>query len=64
MSAELLTCPSCGGDRVTLVEETSYMANSGKHFCHSVKMQDSNAKSTCLDCGWTGQRKDLEWGNK
>lgn len=59
MPIEILSCPSCGGDQVTLVEETSYMANSGKHYCHSVKMQDIDAKSNCLDCGWSGQHKDL-----
>jgi hypothetical protein len=59
MSAELLTCPSCGGDRVVLYEETSYMANSGEHYCHSIKMQDPNAKASCLDCQWSGQHDQL-----
>ena len=59
MSDAILTCPECGSDQVACTAEQMFMANSGDHYCHSVKDHDSNAQATCLACRWTGQRKDL-----
>lgn len=56
---KLLTCPACGSEKVTLRAETSYMANTGDFFCHSVKTHDSDATSTCLDCDWIGKHFQL-----
>lgn len=55
-----LKCPECGGENVTLTHEQMFMANTGEHYCHSVKTQDSDSKSKCLDCQWEGTRADLE----
>lgn len=54
-----LKCPECGSERVTVMAETSYMVNTGEHWCHSVKTHDSDAKAGCLDCNWQGQRANL-----
>jgi transcription elongation factor Elf1 len=55
-----LVCPSCGSNRVTLTAEQMFMANTLEHYCHSVKIQDDEAKSSCLNCGWDGNRRCLE----
>lgn len=60
----VLLCPNCNSHRVTLTHEQMFMANTGEHYCHSVKTQDADAKATCLHCGWTGQRIDLQEGKK
>lgn len=52
-------CPECESEKVVLVSETSYMANGGDFFCHSVKTQDSDATARCLDCGWSGRHDQL-----
>jgi len=59
---ETLYCPSCGSDKVTVTAEQMFMANTGDHYCHSVKTQDGDAKSSCLapDCEWHGLRQDLK----
>jgi hypothetical protein len=44
---------------VTVTEETTWMVNTGEHYCHSVKTQDPDAKTTCLTCGWDGRRDQL-----
>lgn len=54
-----LKCPECGSDQVTVTAEQSFMANTGEHYCHSVKTHDSDAKARCLDCQWEGQRAGL-----
>jgi hypothetical protein len=54
-----LTCPECTSDRVTLQEWTTWMANTMEHFCHSMKTQDDDSPSRCLDCGWVGEHRDL-----
>lgn len=54
-----LTCPECNSTRVVLTEETSYFANTGEFFCHSVKTHDSDSKATCLDCWWVGKHFQL-----
>jgi transcription elongation factor Elf1 len=59
MSEPTLNCPECGSDQVTVTAEQMFMANTGDHYCHSVKTQDDDAKATCLDCRWEGERKDL-----
>lgn len=55
-----LTCPECGSEKVAVTAEQMFMANTGDHYCHSVKTQDSDAKADCLDCRWTGQRQHLK----
>ena len=60
MSTHKLACPDCGSHEVTVTEETKWMVNTGDHYCHSVKAHDSNAKVTCLDCGWAGERRQLK----
>ena len=55
----VLRCPECGTDMVIVREVRSVMANTFEHYCHSVKAHDSNAEAACLDCSWTGERKDL-----
>ena len=58
-STELLTCPECGSIEIAITAEQMFMANTGDHYCHSVKVQDADAKAVCLACRWTGQRKHL-----
>lgn len=55
-----LACPRCHSTRVTLTEEQMFMANTLEHYCHSVKVQDEDSRSSCLDCNWTGFRWMLE----
>lgn len=52
-------CPECESDEVVLVSETSWMANTGEFFCHSVKTQDSDATARCLTCDWAGRHAEL-----
>lgn len=54
-----LCCPECGSPDVTLTHEQMFMANTGDHYCHSVKTQDSESRSTCLSCRWEGTRAKL-----
>lgn len=56
----LLYCPDCGSAEVTLTHEQAFMANTGEHYCHSIKIQDQDAKASCLDCHWRGERRHLE----
>lgn len=53
-------CPECGSDRVTVEARTKYMANGLDHWCHTVKVQDSNALADCLECEWSGINSDLK----
>lgn len=53
-------CPECDSEKVTLTYEQKFMANTMEHYCHSVKVQDSDSKSDCLDCNWTGQHYQLK----
>ena len=55
-----LQCPDCESTEVTLTHEQSFMANTLEHYCHSVKVQDSDAQSRCLDCGWRGTHNQLK----
>ena len=54
-----LCCPTCYSREVAVTAEQMFMANTGDHYCHSVKAQDSDAKAKCLDCRWTGYRQQL-----
>jgi transcription elongation factor Elf1 len=56
---ELLTCPKCNSDWIAVTAEQMWLVNTNEHWCHSVKTQDSDAKATCLDCAWVGQRQQL-----
>jgi|GEM_PF-2866043 len=56
---KLLMCPNCTSEKVILAEVSSYMANTGDFFCHSIKTHDANSKATCLDCWWTGEHQQL-----
>lgn len=55
-----LRCPKCGSDKVAVTAEQMFMVNTDEHYCHSVKTHDHNAKATCLDCRWTGERIELD----
>lgn len=54
-----LTCPECDSKEVAVTAEQMFMANTGDHYCHSVKTHDSDCKATCLDCRWEGERRHL-----
>jgi len=54
------TCPDCESTEVTLTHEHKFMANTLEHYCHSVKVQDSDSRSCCLDCGWRGTHNQLK----
>lgn len=56
----LIVCPSCGSEQVIVRAVTSYMVNTGEHYCHSVKTHDGDAKAKCLACDWDGMRQDLK----
>lgn len=59
MTQTLFICPECGSTEVATEHHQMFMVNSGDHYCHSMKTQDSGSPATCLDCRWTGERKDL-----
>lgn len=54
------TCPKCGSTEVTLAHIQRFMANSGDHYCHSVKTQDPDSPAGCLGCDWSGEHRDLK----
>ncbi len=54
-----LICPNCESDNVTLAHVQLFMANTGEHYCHSAKIQDSNSPAYCIECEWTGEHRDL-----
>ena len=56
----LFVCPECGSDKVTTEHHQMFMVNSGDHYCHSMKTQDSDSPATCLDCEWKGRRDQLK----
>ena len=56
----MLTCPQCGSEEVTVSHKQRFMANTGEHYCHSVKTQDANSEATCLACEWVGRRDQLK----
>lgn len=57
---ETLNCPECGSDKVTLTASQSFMANSGEHYCHTMKTQDDDSEAYCIDCCWSGVRHNLD----
>jgi hypothetical protein len=57
---KILRCPECRSRQVAVTAEQMFMVNTGEHYCHSVKTQDSDAKATCLKCRWTGERAQLK----
>ena len=59
MKSEFFKCPKCGGDKVTVSHKQRVMANTGEHYCHSVKAHDAGSESTCLECQWIGRRDQL-----
>ena len=52
-------CPECNSTEITLAHIQLFMANTGEHYCHSVKTQDSDSPSMCLTCGWVGTNAQL-----
>jgi len=54
-----LRCPECMSEQVTLQYWQTFMANTLEHYCHSMKVQDSDSPSMCLDCDWIGQHDQL-----
>jgi len=54
-----LRCPECMSEQVTLQYWQTFMANTMEHYCHSMKPQDDDSPSSCLDCQWTGLHRDL-----
>ena len=59
MKDEILKCPECWSTEVTVSHLQRFMANTGEHYCHSVKTQDAASEATCLDCKWVGRRDQL-----
>lgn len=62
VQSELFVCPECSSSQVTTTHEQIFMANTGDHYCHSVKTHDPESKSDCLDCGWQGKCSQLKFG--
>lgn len=60
MSEPTYRCPKCDSDQVFSTHEQAFMVNTGDHYCHMVKPQDSDAQAGCLDCNWRGQRQQLK----
>lgn len=61
---KFLVCPKCGSEEVTLTHVQTFMANTGDHYCHSIKTHDANSPADCIECGWEGERlqlKTAEW---
>lgn len=56
---QILVCPECESDQVTTEHHQMFMVNTTKHYCHSMKPQDSDSPATCLTCDWKGERSDL-----
>lgn len=54
VAEQILSCPECKSNDVTVGHIQLFMANTHEHYCHSVKTQDHNSPSSCLDCGWEG----------
>jgi len=59
MKSEFFKCPKCGSNEVTVSNKQRVMANTGEHYCHSVKAHDAGSESTCLECQWIGRRDQL-----
>jgi Zn finger protein HypA/HybF involved in hydrogenase expression len=59
MQESLLLCPSCESSGVVVTAEQMFYINTSEHYCHSVKIQDSDAQAACLNCDWAGERHQL-----
>ena len=57
-------CPNCGSDKLLVREKTSYYLNTMEFFCHSVKVQDSDAKLICKECWCRDLRMKLVYSTK
>ena len=60
-------CPECGGVDILVYEKTAWKLGADGDFdfyCHSVKLQDSDAEAVCHEryCGWKGERWELVVG--
>ena len=62
--AGMLICPECASSLVVVTAEQMFDANTGDHYCHSVKTQDPDAKAKCRICQWTGRRDELQDADK
>ena len=60
----MLMCPECASVMVVVTAEQMFDANTGDHYCHSVKPHDDNAKAECLHCQWEGRRDQLKDADK
>lgn len=56
----ILRCLNCGSPHLLVYAETSYWANTGEHYCHSIKTHDPQAKVRCINCDWEGKRHQVE----
>ena len=56
----IYVCPECGSDRVTTEHIQTFMVYTGGHFSHIVKTHGPDSPATCIDCQWTGERRDLK----
>lgn len=52
-------CPQCGSEEVTTGHLQMFFANTGEHYCHSVKTHDNNSPAYCTQCEWRGKREAL-----
>jgi transcription elongation factor Elf1 len=52
-------CPVCESTELLVYAQTSFNMNTGEFYCHSVKIQDSDADVRCMSCDWIGKRKDF-----
>lgn len=56
----ILTCPVCASADIAVIAESAWMINTGEFYCHFTKIQDFDAKATCLACRqWNGQLGNL-----
>lgn len=56
----MITCPKCKSENVLVQAVSSYFINTDEFFCHSHKTHDEDAPCECLDCDWTGVRRDID----
>lgn len=56
----MLMCPECASVLVVVTAEQMFDVNTGDHYCHSVKVQDPDAKALCRNCRWQGRRDQLK----
>ena len=54
MTTEVLRCPECNSENVTVMAAQWWYANTGELFCYHVKTHDRDSPAECLDCDWEG----------